>query len=376
MASRGGGRRDHRHGVALLLAASERLYSALLALYPKVFRSRYASEMRRDFGNLSREGLDEGGATELARVWGAAFSDLAVTALKERGTMLARNAYLPVEPRTVARLMVAIVFVAVTVAVASLSKTPQYETSTMMLIGQEQDDVPQLEELQHVTQTMAEAAHSRAVAEDAIERLGLSTTPEVFLERLEVEPIENTQFIEISYTDPNPQRAQRVANAVGDVLSRQVSEVSPDVNATTATVWQQAPIPEEPVSPNPLRNGLLALVMGLMLCVGLALALPRVAASGIGQSGRTMTRAVGWPASGTRGMPAVSPVTEAAREQELLHALGRHGELTAAGAALETSLTVEEAEQVLSALAAKGHLRVKARDGGLFYSFWQRDAPE
>ncbi len=50
--------------------------------------------------------------------------------------------------------------------------------------------------------------------------------------------------------------------------------------------------------------------------------------------------------------------------------------MTAAGAALETSLTVEEAERVLSGLAAKGHLRIKARDGGLFYSFWQRDAPE
>jgi len=31
---------------------------------------------------------------------------------------------------------------------------------------------------------------------------------------------------------------------------------------------------------------------------------------------------------------------------------------------------------VLSGLAAKGHLRVKARDGGLFYTFWQRNAPE
>ncbi len=37
-------------------------------------------------------------------------------------------------------------------------------------------------------------------------------------------------------------------------------------------------------------------------------------------------------------------MTEAAKEREVLEALGRLGELTAAGAALETSLTVEEAE--------------------------------
>ena len=65
---------------------------------------------------------------------------------------------------------------------------------------------------------------------------------------------------------------------------------------------------------------------------------------------------------------------KAAKEQELLEALGRRGELTAAGAALETSLTVEEADRMLFRLAAKGHVRVRASEtgGGIFYSFWQR----
>jgi capsular polysaccharide biosynthesis protein len=60
---------------------------------------------------------------------------------------------------------------------------------------------------QHLTLTLAAATRSRPIAEDAIERLGLSTTPDVFLERLQAEPIENTQFIELSYTDPDPVRA-------------------------------------------------------------------------------------------------------------------------------------------------------------------------
>jgi hypothetical protein len=86
-------REDRPRGRAMLLAASERLYGALLALYPKAFRSRYAAEMRRDFADLSREGLEEGGGVELARVWAATLPDLALTALKERSTMLNRNAY-------------------------------------------------------------------------------------------------------------------------------------------------------------------------------------------------------------------------------------------------------------------------------------------
>ncbi len=85
-----------------MLAASQRLYGALLALYPQTFRNKYGAEMRRDFRELSREGLEEGGATELARVWTSTLSDLLVTAVKERGTVSARNAYLSADPRIVA----------------------------------------------------------------------------------------------------------------------------------------------------------------------------------------------------------------------------------------------------------------------------------
>ncbi|MEJ7843999.1 MAG: Wzz/FepE/Etk N-terminal domain-containing protein [Rubrobacter sp.] len=381
MAPSGGGGRGYRWRADLVLAASELIYDALLALYPKAFRRRYAAEMRRDFADLSREGLEEGGGTELARVWAATLPDLVLTAFEERGTVLSRNAYLPVEPRTAARVMVAVVLVAVTVAMASLIKTPQYEASAKILVGQDRGlregsalEV-QVEGLQHLTLTLAEVTQSRPIAEETIERLGLSTTPDVFLERLEAEPVENTQFIELSYTDPDPQRARRVTNTVGDVLSQRVSEVSPGADAMTATLWERAPVPEEAASPNPLRNGLLAMVSGLLLFVGLALALPRVAASGIGRAALRTTGAVGLTASGSRGAPTGALATEAAKERELLEALGRRGKLTVAGVALETSLTVEEADRILSALVAKGHLEVTVERGRLLYALWEGDSP-
>jgi hypothetical protein len=79
--------------------------------------------MRRDFFELSREGLQEGGATELVRVWVQGLSDLVLTALKERSTLLAaRSAYsLSVDPRIAVRaLVVAVVLVAVAVSGVSL----------------------------------------------------------------------------------------------------------------------------------------------------------------------------------------------------------------------------------------------------------------
>jgi hypothetical protein len=86
-----------------------RLNSALPELYPNAFRRRYSEEMRRDFRELMLEGLQEG-TTELVRVLAQAFSDLVLTALKERGTTAARRYahYLSVEPSIAARAMVAV----------------------------------------------------------------------------------------------------------------------------------------------------------------------------------------------------------------------------------------------------------------------------
>ncbi len=73
---------------------------------------------------------------------------------------------------------------------------------------------------------------------------------------------------------------------------------------------------------------------------------------------------------------ARKPVDEGSRERELLEALARHAELTPARAALETSLTVAEADKMLSGLAKEGHIEVRARDGRLGYALWDGDRRE
>jgi capsular polysaccharide biosynthesis protein len=65
------------------------------------------------------------------------------------------------------------------------------------------------------------------VAEAVVERLDLDLTPEQLLQNLSVEQISTTQFIQVSYRDPDPEEARRVVNAVGEVFSEQVSE-APD----------------------------------------------------------------------------------------------------------------------------------------------------
>ena len=60
-------------------------------------------------------------------------------------------------------------------------------------------------------------------------------------------------------------------------------------------------------------------------------------------------------------------------ERELLAALRDRGEMTPAAVAVETSLSVEEADRRLRELAEAGHLEVRVRGGGIFYALWEAE---
>ena len=89
---------------------------------------------------------------------------------------------------------------------------------------------------------------------------------------------------------------------------------------------------------------------------------------------RAIARKLGVPADlqvvGQAGIPAVLSAgpseADVIKEKELLGALDRRGKLTAA--AFETSLSVEEAEQMLDALAVKGHPEDTVEHGRLVYA--------
>ncbi len=157
----------------------------------------------------------------------------------------------------------------------TLAQTPTYEASIKMLVVQERatPETPLLDaaNLGRLTRTISETVKSRPVAEAVARQLGPPTTPDDVLgERLNVSQIDDTQLIQASYEDTSPQRAQEVANAIGDVFPEQLSQVSPGGADITATVWERAEVPGAPKSPNLKYNIGAALVIGLMLGIGLA----------------------------------------------------------------------------------------------------------
>jgi capsular polysaccharide biosynthesis protein len=188
------------------------------------------------------------------------------------------------ETAMVMRATMASLLVAVAVGVASLLQTPKYEASAQLWVDWQQGDQqtyvtrsgeeiqtlpPGDEGLQTIILTMIDAIDSRPVAEEAIQRLNLDMTPAELLDNLTIEQVESTSFIVLTYEGTDPVRAKQIVNTVGQVSSELISERSVDSSKLRANVYEESMVPDGPVSPDPLRNGLLALIVGFALSAGL-----------------------------------------------------------------------------------------------------------
>jgi capsular polysaccharide biosynthesis protein len=201
--------------------------------------------------------------------------------------------------------LVAIVCVGAAAVYTHYWQTPTYSASIRILLGQDAQGTyteqeqeregeiytnttqsyqppnlnTQIQGLREAAKTMAEAVKTRPVLEGVVQRLEDAEDPSMSPPKnlrgnLEAKQMGDTQFIQISYEDTSPERTQKVVDTVGDVFIERISEMSPSANSgITATVWERATLPANPVNMDRERNLVVALAVGLLLGVGLALLL-------------------------------------------------------------------------------------------------------
>ena len=95
---------------------SRRAYALLLAAYPREFRRAYGREMLVVFSDRCREASRARGGAGLARVWGGALSDLALSAAREHLEEFRRGREVMKTLRTVALAVAAYAFTLLVVA--------------------------------------------------------------------------------------------------------------------------------------------------------------------------------------------------------------------------------------------------------------------
>lgn len=139
-----------------------------------------------------------------------------------------------------------------------------------------------------LTQTMSSLLESDVVASAVIENLGLDTSSQQLLDRLDVTTEPQSAVLIVGYESTRPEKAVAVLEEVGAEFPTIVSESLGD-EATfrgdgslelSASVFDPPTALSEPVSPSPVRNlviaGLAGLLAGLLAVVMLqALEPPR-----------------------------------------------------------------------------------------------------
>lgn len=153
--------------------------------------------------------------------------------------------------------------------------TPTYQASTQFIVSQEQQD-PKVQYSTNDIQTNIQLINtynviikSPAILEDVVNELNLSSSVDELKSKIQVASEENSQVVTVTATDTDPEQAVNIANATVGTFQEKIPEI---MSVDNVSVLAEAELAESPsqVSPNPLLNIAIAIVLGAMVGVGLA----------------------------------------------------------------------------------------------------------
>jgi capsular polysaccharide biosynthesis protein/Mrp family chromosome partitioning ATPase len=160
----------------------------------------------------------------------------------------------------------------------SLARTPEYVTASQLFLGvatasggetSRQDTLY----LQQRMQSYAAVLGSPALGERVADELGLQLSGTDVAGRMTVDSPEGTVLLDVTVRDSSAERAQGIANAVGDEFADLLAELEDaggtDIDAVDVTTIQPARLPTDPASPDVAVNVLSGLLLGSIVGIGL-----------------------------------------------------------------------------------------------------------
>jgi capsular polysaccharide biosynthesis protein len=187
----------------------------------------------------------------------------------------------------------------------SLLQPPVYEATATVVVSptegaSQQDNLSnKISGLQILAHEMAVVGLPRSMVEEVVNTQGKTSALSAadLNNNLTVAQVEDTRFLSLSYLDTDSDRAQEVVNSAAEIFTRKAPQASGMAADAAVKVSAYATAPKALEGPDPLRNGLLALGLGLMLGIGLALLLEHFVGSGW-HSPEEVERASGVPTFG------------------------------------------------------------------------------
>jgi capsular exopolysaccharide synthesis family protein len=160
-----------------------------------------------------------------------------------------------------------------------LVKTPQYVATAQLFVASSQDNGSTgayqggLFTQQRV-QSYSDIVGSPQVTGPVVRELRLSESPAELSDAISASAPANTVLLNISVRNPNPQKAQRIAQAVAEQFIVLVNKIERPTTGGPApvrlSIVKPAALPSSPVSPRVKRDLGLGLVLGLLVGLGAA----------------------------------------------------------------------------------------------------------
>ena len=167
-------------------------------------------------------------------------------------------------------VLVTLLFTVASLAVSIFVITPQYSSTTKVYVVNQTKDEKKAITTQDVqlgsllVKDYKEIILSNKVMEDSAEKSGTGLTAKELAKKVSVEAPKDTRIISITVQDKDPQVASDLANTVKEISADQIKEVTKIDDVTTL---EEAKAATSPSSPNILKNGILATVLGFILAV-------------------------------------------------------------------------------------------------------------
>ncbi len=168
-------------------------------------------------------------------------------------------------------LAVTVIFGIVGFVASSTLLTPVYEASAKMIVNTRKDDNQnvtndQLNSAKNLVNTYAIIIRNRDVLNQVISELDLDTSYGALASNIQVKAVNNTQVMQITVQDEDPNVALTVA--------KKILEMAPDilvekVEAGSVKAVEQAYSSMKPVSPNNFKNGVLAALFAFVFSCGI-----------------------------------------------------------------------------------------------------------
>lgn len=128
-------------------------------------------------------------------------------------------------------------------------------------------DNAEISKNQRLVLSYTEIAKSKSIMRSVIRKLDLDMEPEEIANSLKITPIDNTEFIKLSYTDRNAQRSALLAN---EVAKEFISKIKKVMSFENLKIVEKVSVPDKALPKKRALILVVSMVLGMMVGVFIA----------------------------------------------------------------------------------------------------------